>query len=47
MKKIWFLRSLHGELVPFFIDKSCVALGWDKLAEDLSQKSTAALKKIY
>ena len=45
MKKIWFLRSLHGELVPFFIDKSCVALGWDKLAEDLSQKSTAALKK--
>ena len=39
------LRSLHGELVPFFIDKSCVALGWDKLAEDLSQKSTAALKK--
>lgn len=45
MKKIWFLRSLHGELIPFFVDKSCVALGWEKLAEDLSQKSTASLKK--
>lgn len=45
MKKIWFLRSLHGELVPFFIDKSCVALGWDKLAEDLSHKTTQAIKK--
>ena len=45
MKKIWFLRSLHGELVPFFIDKSCVALGWDKLAEDLSHKPTHKIKK--
>lgn len=31
----------------FFIDKSCVALGWDKLAEDLSHKTTQAIKKIY
>lgn len=29
----------------FFIDKSCVALGWDKLAEDLSHKTTQAIKK--
>lgn len=28
MKKCWFVRSLHGELIPFFIKNKCVALGF-------------------
>lgn len=45
MKKIWFLRSAHGKLVPFFKNNSCVALGWDKLAEDLSHKNKQEIQK--
>lgn len=28
MKNCWFVRSLHGELIPFFIRNKCVALGF-------------------
>lgn len=39
MKKIWFLRSAHGSLLPFFIKNNCIALGWDKIQEDLRHKN--------
>ncbi len=39
MKKIWFLRSVHGSLLPFFIKNNCIALGWDKIQEDLTHKN--------
>jgi len=28
MKKCWFVRSLHGKLIPFFVANKCVALGF-------------------
>lgn len=45
MKKCWFVRSLHGELIPFFIKNKCVALGFAP-DTDFTGKNKQFIQKI-
>ena len=45
MKKCWFVRSLHGELIPFFINNKCVALGFAP-DTDFTGKNKQFIQKI-
>lgn len=43
-EKLWIVRALGGDLIPFFIENNLVALGWAKI-NDFTGKNREYIKQ--
>jgi hypothetical protein len=44
-EKLWIVRALGGDLIPFFTENNLVALGWERI-NDFTGKNREYIKRL-